>query len=124
MQVASRLLLVWGVVNIYPENTAPSPFYSTMLLAWSVTEVIRYSYFVLNLRGEVPALVTWLRYNTFYVLYPVGITSEVMLVWKASHVARIEVAWGLWGILGVYVPGESCLCLHATRARAGITYGN
>ena len=40
MQVASRLLLVWGVVNAYPDQTARSPFYSSMLLAWSITEVI------------------------------------------------------------------------------------
>ena len=63
----------------------------------------------MNLQGEVPALVTWLRYNTFYILYPMGITSEVVLVWKASQTARTEVAWGFWAILAIYVPGElSC----------------
>ena len=106
MQVASRLLLVWGVVNAYPDQTARSPFYSSMLLAWSITEVIRYSYFVMNLQGEVPVLVTWLRYNTFYVLYPMGITSEVILVWSASQAARTEIAWGFWAILTTYVPGK------------------
>jgi very-long-chain (3R)-3-hydroxyacyl-CoA dehydratase len=32
-----------------------------MLLAWSITEVVRYSYFVLALTGQVPAGVVWLR---------------------------------------------------------------
>lgn len=97
MQVSSRLLLIWAVVNRYPAATAPSPFYSSMLLAWSVTEVIRYSYFVWNLRGNgVPGSVTWLRYNTFYVLYPIGIGSECSLIWKASWVAE----WPVWGCFG------------------------
>lgn len=107
MQVSSRLLLVWAVVNRYPSATAPSPFYSSMLLAWSVTEVIRYSYFVWNLRGSgVPSLVVWARYNTFCVLYPVGILSECVEVWKASTVAERPVQLGFWGVLGIYVPGK------------------
>ena len=106
MQVSSRLLLIWAVINRYPSPTASSPFYSFMLLAWSVTEVIRYSYFVWNLQGnDVPPFVTWLRYNTFYVLYPVGISSECVLIWKASTVAETPLKWVFWGVLGVYVPG-------------------
>ena len=106
MQVSSRLLLVWAVINRYPSSTASSPFYSSMLLAWSVTEVIRYSYFVWNLQGNgVPRVVTWLRYNTFYVLYPIGISSECVLIWKASRVAEVPLKWVFWGALGIYVPG-------------------
>ncbi|RQM06285.1 hypothetical protein DH86_00001098 [Scytalidium sp. 3C] len=75
MQVASRLLLVWGIVDQFP-HLAQSPVYSSMVIAWSVTEVIRYSYFVLNLNGYSLAISTWLRYNTFFVLYPMGISSE------------------------------------------------
>ena len=109
MQVSSRLLLVWAVVDRYPQDTAPSVFYSTMLLAWSVTEVIRYSYFVFNLQsGGVPGFLTWLRYNTFYVLYPVGIASECALIWKASMTAESPVTLLFWAILGIYVPGERC----------------
>lgn len=42
IQVASRLILVWGVLGQFP-NTQSSPFYATMVLAWSITEVVRYS---------------------------------------------------------------------------------
>lgn len=109
MQVSSRLLLIWAVVNHYPEETASSGFYSTMLLAWSVTEVIRYSYFVFNLQGSgVPGFLTWLRYNTFYVLYPIGIASECALIWKASLVAEREVTVLFWVVLGIYIPGQYC----------------
>ncbi|KAG9594591.1 PTPLA-domain-containing protein, partial [Aureobasidium melanogenum] len=77
MQVASRILLIWGIVYPFPNTVAFSPIYSSMLIAWSVTEVIRYSYFAINLSaGSVPAIWMWLRYNTFFVLYPLGISSE------------------------------------------------
>ncbi|MCJ1270352.1 hypothetical protein MMC22_010248 [Lobaria immixta] len=105
MQVSSRILLVWPVVNGHPRVTAPSPAYSSMLLAWSITEIIRYSYFVTNLRGGVPSLLTWLRYNTFYVLYPVGIASEMLLIFKASEIAKKTWQWVYLGILLAYIPG-------------------
>lgn len=106
MQVASRLLLVWPVVNVFP-GLAVSPAYSSMLVAWSVTEVIRYSYFAMSLSGFQP--MTWLRYNTFYVLYPMGISSECFLIYKAIEPARAlrpEFAWALQLILLIYIPGE------------------
>ena len=110
MQVASRFLLVWGIAQFFPETVARSTAYTTMLLAWSTTEVIRYSYFAVNLKdGKVPAWLTWLRYNTFFVLYPLGISSECWLVWLATEPARKmdwRVEWALWAVLAVYVPGE------------------
>lgn len=111
MQVASRFLLVWGIVHNFPNTTArSSPAYSTMLIAWSVTEVIRYSYFAINLlNGKVPSWLTWLRYNTFFVLYPMGISSECWLVWKAIEPAKswnMAYEWVLRLVLFVYVPGE------------------
>ncbi len=108
MQVSSRLLLVWGIVNNFP-FLARSTAYSTMLVAWSITEVIRYSYFVIILSGYSPGLVTWLRYNTFYVLYPLGICSECWLIFKAIEPAkriRVEYACVLQLILFIYVPGK------------------
>lgn len=107
MQVASRYLLVWGVVHPFPQ-VAASPIYSTMLLAWSITEVIRYSYFALSLAGSVPKAFLWLRYNTFYVLYPMGISSEVWLIYKAIKPAGALnelYPFALYAILAIYVPG-------------------
>ncbi|KAI9744789.1 MAG: hypothetical protein M1818_001714 [Claussenomyces sp. TS43310] len=119
MQVASRLLLVWGVVDAFP-FLAKSAGYSSMLLAWSVTEVIRYSYFTLNLSGLLPDFLAWLRYNTFYILYPLGISSECWLVYSAIEPARsrkLEYAWVLQLILFIYVPGEHSLDIHDERGR-------
>ncbi|KAL8929113.1 MAG: hypothetical protein Q9172_000656 [Xanthocarpia lactea] len=123
LQVASRILVVWAVVNQFPAATSTSPFYSSMLLAWSATEVVRYSYFVLNLRGSVPGFLTWLRYNLFYVLYPVGITSEAVLVWKASEAAGEPWKWVGWGVLGLYVPGSYVLYTYMIAQRRKVMKG-
>ncbi|KAG5930848.1 hypothetical protein E4U53_002103 [Claviceps sorghi] len=109
MQVSSRLLLVWPIVNTWP-FLALSPFYASMLLAWSVTEVIRYSYFALSLAHMLPPALTWVRYTTFYVLYPLGITSECMLVYGATGPARQTrggaAAAVLYAVLAIYVPAS------------------
>ncbi|KAI4230159.1 MAG: hypothetical protein L6R36_000272 [Xanthoria steineri] len=123
LQVASRILLVWAVVNQFPAATSTSPFYSSMLIAWSATEVVRYSYFVLNLRGSVPAFMTWLRYNMFYVLYPIGITSEAALVWKASEAAGEPWKFVGWGVLGLYVPGSYVLYTYMIAQRRKVMKG-
>ncbi len=121
MQVASRILLTWGIAYQFPQTTSHNPAYATMLFAWSFTEVVRYSYFVFNLSPlGVPRLWTWLRYNTFLVLYPLGVASECWCVYSAMDVAEEKQA-GLklvcWGILATYVPGFYVLFTHMLRQR-------
>ena len=109
MQVASRLFLVWGPVSLFTGVAAFSRAYSSMLVAWSVTEVIRYSFFAFSLGwGAVPDFLLWLRYNTFFVLYPIGITSECILIFKTIGPALEQnfLLGALWVVvLLVYVPG-------------------
>lgn len=110
MQVASRILLVWGICDQFPSVPANSLFYSTMLIAWSATEVVRYSYFVFALNGAVPGVLAWLRYNLFFVAYPLGISSEVALVYLSIPEAKARdplLEWVGYGILAVYIPGTS-----------------
>ena len=128
MQVASRFLLVWGVAYNFPESTAASPAFTTMLLAWSTTEVIRYGYFAYNLHfGSVPSWLTWLRYNTFFVLYPMGISSECWLVYSATGPARRhwgqEWEWALYAVLAIYVPGAYVLYTHMMAQRRKVLKG-
>ncbi|KAM5351425.1 hypothetical protein ACJ41O_004148 [Fusarium nematophilum] len=119
MQVSSRFLLVWAIVDVFP-FLAQSPFYSSMLVAWSTTEIIRYSYFAFSLSGLQPKPLTWLRYNTFFVLYPLGISSECALIWKATTPAA-EInelyQWALYAILAIYVPGSYVLYTYMMSQR-------
>lgn len=76
-QVASRLFMVWGVTERYSQAWS-SPFYASMVLAWAITECIRYPFYANQLLGAGSPGLLWARYTTFYVLYPIGATSEAM----------------------------------------------
>ena len=130
MQVASRLLLVWAVVYPFPNATTSSVFFTSMLLAWSLTEVIRYFYFALSLArsnaGRTPAVPDWfttLRYSTFLVLYPIGISSEVRLVYLAAVTPGAADSvhplypYVFYAILAIYVPGSYILYTHMLAQR-------
>ncbi|GFP82359.1 probable very-long-chain (3r)-3-hydroxyacyl-coa dehydratase [Phtheirospermum japonicum] len=49
----------------------PSVFIT--FVAWSLSEVIRYSHYALNCIGSPPNWITFIRYNAFIVLYPIGV---------------------------------------------------
>merc|ERR1711892_643096 len=67
MQVFSRIFLLWGVLILVPEVQTEMAV-TSMLFAWSVTEVVRYSFYVANIVGFVPYPLLWCRYSFFYVL--------------------------------------------------------
>ncbi|KAL8381491.1 hypothetical protein RB595_005654 [Gaeumannomyces hyphopodioides] len=127
MQVASRFLLVWGVVWLFP-SVATSPVYSSMLAAWSVTEVIRYTYFALMLGGVQSNGLAWLRYSTFIVLYPVGILSECWMLWLAAT-RPLEVTSPLlpyiyyFILFVVYPPGSVHMYSHMWKQRSKVLSG-
>ncbi|KAJ7733728.1 PTPLA-domain-containing protein [Mycena maculata] len=78
MQVASRLWIVWGIVQQF-DVARTNPLYTSAVLAWSITEVVRYSFYACSLLGYEPPILLYLRYTMFYVLYPVGAGSEAFL---------------------------------------------
>lgn len=124
VQVSSRLILVWGIIERFP-HTHSSPVYTTMILAWALTEVPRYAYYALSLAGcGVPAWLTWIRYSTFYVLYPIGAGSEALVMlstipeWSGGK-------WVMWstedwvkaGLVAVWVPGLWMMYSHMMHMR-------
>lgn len=134
MQVASRLLLVWGIMvpfggDIVGARSTQLGDYAYLgcVGAWGITEIIRYGFFAITLSGNsVPAWWTWLRYNTFYVLYPIGISSECTLIFKAlAPAAQIDplFRWALIAILAIYVPGSYVLYTHMIAQRRKVLRG-
>ncbi|XP_076247504.1 3-hydroxyacyl-CoA dehydratase 1 [Calliopsis andreniformis] len=88
-QILSRVMVVSGVLLATPVNYAASSLgLHLALLAWSITEIIRYLYYFLNLIGFVPYLLTWLRYTLFIGLYPIGITGELLCIYSATQYAK------------------------------------
>ncbi|XP_047523370.1 very-long-chain (3R)-3-hydroxyacyl-CoA dehydratase hpo-8 [Pieris napi] len=80
MQVFSRVFLVCGSLLVAHGPTI-SPGLPLCIVAWSVTEIIRYAYYALNLLKCVPQPLKFLRYSTFLLLYPVGITGELLCLY-------------------------------------------
>lgn len=60
-QVYSRVFLIWPILYNVPDARDQIGF-SLLLLAWTVTEVLRYLYYVLNLISFVPGILLWCRY--------------------------------------------------------------
>lgn len=60
IQVASRLFLVWGVTERYP-SAMTNPWYAGMIIAWSVTECIRYPFYASQLMGGDTSGLLWAR---------------------------------------------------------------
>eukprot|EP00892_Ulva_mutabilis_P006874 jgi/Ulvmu1/4559/UM002_0287.1 len=107
-QVASRIFIVWGILAATPDAVKFGSIalfrlggisfgldLFSLMLAWSVTEVIRYSFYALKEVGSAPAFLTWLRYTTFIVLYPIGVSSELAMVWLALPELRRTKLWSL-----------------------------
>ncbi|RKP38866.1 tyrosine phosphatase-like protein, partial [Dimargaris cristalligena] len=89
VQVASRIIVVWQPLQLFNVPAVTTSWaLATMTIAWGVTEVVRYGYYVFNLLGMQPYPLTWARYTFFYVLYPVGATSEAVLIYHALDAAK------------------------------------
>lgn len=80
-----------------------------MVISWCIAECVRYAYYFFNLAGGVPSIVNWLRYTLFFVLYPTGAGSEVLMMYVSLPYAK---AWNeyyyylLIVLMLVYIPGK------------------
>ncbi|XP_050297187.1 very-long-chain (3R)-3-hydroxyacyl-CoA dehydratase hpo-8 [Anthonomus grandis grandis] len=82
-QVGSRVAVVCGV--LLATNEARLGLGLPMaVLAWSLTEIIRYSNYACALFGSTPYFLKYLRYTLFIILYPIGITGELTCIYKAQ----------------------------------------
>ncbi|XP_062187792.1 very-long-chain (3R)-3-hydroxyacyl-CoA dehydratase PASTICCINO 2A [Phragmites australis] len=82
-QISARLFVTWGILWSFPE-THSHVLVTSLVLSWSITEIIRYSFFGLKEAfGIIPSWLLWLRYSTFFVFYPIGLVSEVGLIYDA-----------------------------------------
>jgi very-long-chain (3R)-3-hydroxyacyl-CoA dehydratase len=81
-QVASRILVVvlffafnadehlrWTIIGFY-----------VVSFAWTITELVRYSFYFLGLLESQPRWLLWMRYSFFILLYPIGVSGEWMII--------------------------------------------
>jgi len=147
-QVSSRIFLIWGVLSPVPK-TQNSYGFIMLLFAWTITEIIRYSYYAFKQvspktdiggdgRDLSPYFLTYLRYTLFIVLYPLGVTGEIMSIIRALPIVKDSdlYSWGLpnsWNIsfnyyyilltiLPLYIVIFPQLYSHMFRQRSKILY--
>ncbi|KAK0461346.1 PTPLA-domain-containing protein [Desarmillaria tabescens] len=104
MQVASRLYAIWGVTEPF-QRVCSNPLYTTMVFAWSATEVVRYSFYASTLLGHEPKQLLYLRYTLFYVLYPLGASSEAFLNYATLPTSSPIPSWLSWA-QGMWKPTD------------------
>uniref|UniRef100_A0A8C4E393 Very-long-chain (3R)-3-hydroxyacyl-CoA dehydratase n=1 Tax=Dicentrarchus labrax TaxID=13489 RepID=A0A8C4E393_DICLA len=82
LEVMSRVFLTWAVTHSVREVQSED---SVLLFvtAWTVTEIIRYSFYTFSLLNHLPFLIKWARYTFFFVLYPMGVTGELLTIYAA-----------------------------------------
>jgi very-long-chain (3R)-3-hydroxyacyl-CoA dehydratase len=130
-QVLSRVSLVAAIAFI-PE-TPDSPGLPLALTAWCIAEITRYSYYGFNIIGFIPYPIIWARYTFFYVLYPAGVSGELLTYWTSlEYVGRtkmwsiempnkLNISFSLWTaiflIMLAYIPLFPQMYMHMVHQR-------
>lgn len=94
IQILSRLVLVWGVLVPIPAARS-SLGVPLLLVAWSIAECTRYFYYGFHLYDSAPHLATWLRYTLFIVLYPMGVSGELLTTYAALPTISAAKMWSI-----------------------------
>ena len=92
-----------------------NPLYASMVFSWSFTEVIRYVFYACNLLGLEPYPLLWIRYTTFWVLYPTGASSEAFLIYSTLPMTTPFWAWDPHSTVraGLFCIWWPCTCLSS-----------
>lgn len=121
-QIGSRLFVTWGILHSFPEVRSHW-LVTSLVISWSLTEIIRYSFFGMKEAfGYTPSWLQWIRYSSFFVMYPTGISSEVGLIYAALPYIKnsdlycirmpnklnyaLDYFYASLLVLAVYVPGS------------------
>jgi very-long-chain (3R)-3-hydroxyacyl-CoA dehydratase len=107
-----------------------------MALSWALVEVPRYAFYLFKLLGDdasMPYVLKWLRYSLFIILYPTGISGEVLALWNSLDYVKTHRVWyvdmpnkhnlaiNYYGILVflllVYIPGGPFMFNHMWQQR-------
>ncbi|XP_040296904.1 very-long-chain (3R)-3-hydroxyacyl-CoA dehydratase 2 [Bufo bufo] len=81
-QVSSRVFLAWAVTHSVREVQNDDSVL-LFVVAWTITEIIRYSFYTFSLLNHLPYIIKWARYSLFIVLYPMGVVGELLTIYAA-----------------------------------------
>ncbi|XP_072469873.1 very-long-chain (3R)-3-hydroxyacyl-CoA dehydratase 2 [Notamacropus eugenii] len=86
-QVMSRVFLIWAVTHSVKEVQSEDSVL-LFVIAWTITEIIRYSFYTFSLLNHLPYIIKWARYTLFIVLYPMGVSGELLTIYAALPFVR------------------------------------
>jgi very-long-chain (3R)-3-hydroxyacyl-CoA dehydratase len=93
-----------------------------MFGAWALVEVVRYSYYALQLVGApIPFAFTWLRYSIFLFDYPLGVSGELGTLYVSiDALAAVHPAlfYATIAIMLSYLPGLPIMYSSCSRSVA------
>ena len=78
------MLVANFMFGIVPETE----YAALCVIPWSIAEIIRYSYYIAKESDHEIRILTWLRYSAFIILYPFGVTGELLTIWQALPLIR------------------------------------
>ena len=120
MQVSSRYGVMWCFTYLFQSSSSHWSLY-LMVISWSLVEVPRYLFYAFNLyMVDVPFVLFWLRYSLFAILYPTGISGEILQILQALPALKVASipAWYLTlGVLLMYLPGGPFMIFHMFQQR-------
>ena len=93
-QFIGRNAVLFGFV-VPLQQTNVAVFY--MYLAWAISEVIRYPFYAFSTLKMDFFPIVYLRYTTFIVLYPIGVMSELSVLYQAFPIATADPRYWMFG---------------------------
>lgn len=139
LQIASRVFIMWAIYAYVLESKTAirgtnTPAVALLIFPWAITEILRYSYYILYVFNSVPYWLTWCRYSFFVLMYPLGVTGEVLSIWRAASYLqktamfrelttfgiagqKVQLAWLLYASLGLYLIFFPKLYTHMFKQR-------
>lgn len=125
LQFTARLAITVGISYYLPDSPGNFTFagYVGLSIAWSITEIIRYGFYVAKLifPDNLPYELVWLRYSAFFVLYPLGLITEFYVVYLSLDAAgtgffHYFLVFGLF----LYIPGFITLYSYMIKQRGKV----
>ncbi|TGZ56446.1 hypothetical protein CRM22_010163 [Opisthorchis felineus] len=137
LQLMSRVFVVWGIMlPLMKQETIAAPL---CIVSWSLAEIVRYVYYALTICNSSIGFVTWLRYTAFMVLYPTGISGELIYMYEAvvflrkndlyrfpmpnSFNVSFDYSWFILLVMLSYIPVAPKLYCHMLSQRRKVLKG-
>jgi very-long-chain (3R)-3-hydroxyacyl-CoA dehydratase len=113
---------------MYPDYVSIN--YLLLSFAWSISEIVRYPFYILNSLAKlinkdnlIPYFLLWARYSFFIVLYPIGVSGEILtILFSRPELVKystkyININYVIYGIICLYIPGLTMLYTHLLKQR-------